>query len=57
MITITSSGLLAITLGITIALVFFVIAGIWACFELVKHFNKEDDKFEYLVETQECTEK
>lgn len=48
--TITNSGLLAITFGITIALVLFIIAGIWACFQVVNHFTKEDDKFEYHIE-------
>ena len=47
---ITNYSLLAIVFGIATALILFVIAGIWACFETIQHFTKEDDKFEYRVE-------
>ncbi len=50
MITITSSGLLAIAFGITAAVLLFAIASVWTYFKVVNHSTKEDDKFEYHVE-------
>lgn len=48
--TITGSGLIAITFGIAAALILFAIASTWACFEIIEHFSEEDDKFEYHIE-------
>lgn len=48
--TITNSGLLAIVFGITAALILFIITGIWACCQVIKHSTEEDDKFKYHVE-------
>ena len=50
--TITYTGLLAITMGIVSAIILFVIASIWACFLYLEKKEKKsyekDDKFEYL---------